>query len=671
MMLAAFAFSMAQVLSYPLPTTLTQSADGHTIVYAIDRQGKRSIWTASAPQYQPKEIVAYTSDDGQSVGSVQISADGSHIVYVYGNSQNPSLALNQPRAQVWAVDVATGMRTLLGNGSAPAISADGSRVAFISKGAVWGAPIDGRTPAKQLFYDQGRDWDLQWAPHGDALAFTSTRDDHSFVGVYRGAQRPLEFLAPSVYHDMEPRWSPDATRIAFARTPGNGGAVQSPLQRPVNPWSLMVANVSSGNAREIWRSPGTERASFPTEGLDVDITWAGNDRVLFISEMDNWPHLYTIGAEGGRAKRLTNGTFAVVSFGLSPDARSVVYSANAGTTPGDADRWHLYRVNISGGATQTITAGASSQWWPTPLPDGHIAYVTATGQEPPLVALADAGGARARILDSALVPADFPANKLVTPRAVTYRAPDGTLIHGQLFVAPARGKHPAVIFVHGGPMRQMLLTWNPSGYYSNSYAVNQYLASRGFAVLSVNYRSGVDYGHDFHYALRRGWTGASEYQDVLAGARWLQAQPEIDGARIGIWGGSWGGYLTALALARNSDVFKAGVDFSGVHDLTHDAQWYFANDPAADLRPWEHLAWESSPDSSIAKWHSPVLLIQGDDDPDVAFHQIVDVVPRLAQHHVPYQLLVFPDEGHTFLRYESWLRADSAAAAFFEQHLRR
>ncbi len=682
-MLAAVAFSLAQVLSYPLPTTLNASADGRTIVYAIEQQGKRSIWVARAPQYQPKEIVAYPTDDGQSVGSAQISADGSHVVYVRGNSENPTLALTKPEQHVYAVDVASGAQTLLGAGSGPAISADGTQVAFIDKSAVWAGPIDGHTPAKQLFYDQGKDWGLQWQPHGDALGFVSSRDDHSFIGVYRGPNRPLEFLAPSVYNDMEERWSPDGTRIIFARTPGNGGAPQSPLQRPVVPWSLMIARVSDGSARALWNSPRTERASFPTEGLDVDLTWAGNDRVLFISEMDNWPHLYAIDANGGTPKRLTSGNFAVVSFGVSHEGQSAVYSANTGKTPGDVDRWHLYRVNVRTGQTQTLTTGASTQWWPTPLADGRIVFVTATAQQPPLVALGDTNAAHPRMLTAALVPADFPANTLVTPREVTYRAPDGTLIHAQLFLPSTslgvvryltmtKGrKYPAVIFVHGGPMRQMLLTWNPSGYYSNAYAVNQYLASRGIAVLSVNYRSGVDYGHDFHYALRRGWTGASEYQDVLAGARWLQTQPQIDGKHIGIWGGSWGGYLTALALARNSDVFKAGVDYSGVHDLAENARWYFSNQVqgTVDLRPWIKLGWESSPDASIPHWRSPVLLIQGDDDPDVAFHQLVDLVPRLQQYHVPYQLLVFPDEGHSFLRYATWLRADSAAATFFERNL--
>ena len=103
-------------------------------------------------------------------------------------------------------------------------------------------------------------------------------------------------------------------------------------------------------------------------------------------------------------------------------------------------------------------------------------------------------------------------------------------------------------------------------YYSNAYAVNQYLAAHGFVVLSVNYRLGIGYGRAFHHPEHAGYAGAAEYQDVVAGARFLQSLPSVDGKRIGVWGGSYGGYLTALALARNSDIFKAGVDLHGVHD---------------------------------------------------------------------------------------------------------
>src|SRR5207344_3291105 len=163
------------------------------------------------------------------------------------------------------------------------------------------------------------------------------------------------------------------------------------------------------------------------------------------------------------------------------------------------------------------------------------------------------------------IPADYPTAQLVTPKKVVFKAPDGLEIHGQLFdntsnTSLARGgKKPAIIYVHGGPPRQMLLGWNYSDYYTNAYASNQYLASRGFVVLSVNYRLGIGYGRDFQRATKAGAQGASEYLDVQAGARYLRSLPNIDAARVGIYGGSYGGFLTAMALARNSDLFAAGV----------------------------------------------------------------------------------------------------------------
>jgi dipeptidyl aminopeptidase/acylaminoacyl peptidase len=672
---AAARFSMTQVLSYPFPMTLVKSANGTTIAYAIDRRGERSIWVAGAPQFVPREVVGPLPDDGQGISSVQLSADGTHLVYVYGNREDPTANVRQPQAQVWSVDLGTaGARKMLGEGVAPAISPDGSRVAFLNAGTVWIAPVDGSSASHRFFYDPGSDSDLEWSPNGKDLAFVSTRDDHSFIGVYREGSPVLEMLAPSVTNDFEPRWSPDGTRIAFARTPGNGGAPQSPLQMPIVPWSLWVARVSDGAARAVWISPHTARASFPTQGGDVDLTWAGNGRILFLDSMDGWRHIYAVSANGGSARRLTAGAYTVFDIIAGANGRSAYYYANAGRAPGDVDRWHLYRVDVGTGKVTTLTSGDGSQWWPTPLSYGHlVAYATATAQEPPLVALADSNGAHAQLLDADLVPADFPSAQMVSPSEVTYRAPDGTLIHAQLFRRPTAGREPGIVFVHGGPMRQMLLTWNPMDYYANSYAVDQYLVSRGFAVLSVNYRSGVGYGHDFHYAVRTGWTGASEYQDVLAGAKWLQRQSFVNSKRIGIWGGSWGGYLTALALARNSNIFKAGVDFSGVHDLMHDAIEYFRGygegTDNVDMKPWLRLAWNSSPDASVPKWRSPILLIQGDQDPDVSFHQLVDLVPRLEEYRVPFRLIVLANEAHTFLRWASWLRADEATAAFFQRHL--
>jgi dipeptidyl aminopeptidase/acylaminoacyl peptidase len=216
----------------------------------------------------------------------------------------------------------------------------------------------------------------------------------------------------------------------------------------------------------------------------------------------------------------------------------------------------------------------------------------------------------------------------------------------------------------------MMLGWHFMDYYSNAYAMNQYLALHGVTVLSVNYRLGIGYGRAFQHPAHAGAAGAAEYQDVLAGARYLQQVPGVDPHRIGIWGGSYGGYLTGLALARNSDVFKAGVDLHGISNwvptLAKDGalpeHWYQSD---ADWKQAIATAYAASPEADLKKWKSPVLLIQGDDDRNVPFDQTVDLAHKLDQQHTPFEELILPNEIHGFLRRKDWLRVDEATAQFF------
>jgi dipeptidyl aminopeptidase/acylaminoacyl peptidase len=275
------------------------------------------------------------------------------------------------------------------------------------------------------------------------------------------------------------------------------------------------------------------------------------------------------------------------------------------------------------------------------------------------------------------LPADFPLSRLIAPRPVSFLAADGTRVHGQLFASEntlQTAAKPGVIFLHGGPPRQMLLGWHYMDYYSNAYAVNQYLASRGFVVLALNYRLGIGYGRAFHQPDHAGPAGASEYQDVVAGGRFLQELQGVDPSRIGIWGGSYGGYLTALALARNSDIFKVGVDLHGVHDWSRLIDEWTGKPVTryekGDREKAIEVAWESSPVSALEEWRSPVLLIQGDDDRNVPFVQTVDLARRLTDKKVPFEELVIPNEIHGFLRHDSWLRVDQATVAFLARNLR-
>jgi dipeptidyl aminopeptidase/acylaminoacyl peptidase len=212
----------------------------------------------------------------------------------------------------------------------------------------------------------------------------------------------------------------------------------------------------------------------------------------------------------------------------------------------------------------------------------------------------------------------------------------------------------------------MLLGWHPRHYYHNCYAINQYLAARGFVVISLNYRGGSGYGRSFRKAPGRGRRGASEYRDVLAAAGHLKGRPDVDPERIGLWGGSYGGYLTALGLARNSELFAAGVDLHGVHDWSarRDAAWRGTDAPEALRR-----ARDASPVASIEAWRSPVLLAHGGDDRNVDFGQTVDLAARLRERGVEFEQLVFPDEVHDLLLHRHWVEFGRRAAIFLERRL--
>ncbi len=243
------------------------------------------------------------------------------------------------------------------------------------------------------------------------------------------------------------------------------------------------------------------------------------------------------------------------------------------------------------------------------------------------------------------LPKDFPVDAHVTPQIVMTKAADGLDIHNQLFLPkdlkPGE-RRPAIIFVHGGPQRQMMPGYHYMQFYHWAYAVNQWLASQGFVVMSINYRSGIGYGRSFRNAPNTNARGNSEYQDVVAGAKYLQGRADVDPARVGIWGLSYGGLLTSQALARNSDIFVAGADFAGVH--------LYGNSLDST-----NLSYQSSAISAIKTWKSPVFLVQGDDDRNVDFSQMVGLVQLLRAHGVYYELEVIPDDVHESLIHKRWL----------------
>ena len=683
-------FTIEQVLSAPFPSELVAAPTGGAIAWVFDSVGARNIWVAAPPTYAAHRVTAYTGDDGQVITDVRWISGARGLVYVRGGNANgrgeianPALIPTGVEQAVWTVALGPGMRAIgaprrLGEGHSPAASLSGGRIAFVEKDQIWWTTIDERTAAAQLLHTRGKASTLRWSPDGVRLAFVSDRGAHSFIGVYDLSARALTYLAPSVDRDGDPTWSPDGHRVAFVRRPARTRSSVFGAQRVGQPWSIWIADVATGIGRGVWRA-GDGRGSVFRELDDADqLFWATGDHIVFPWEHDGWEHLYSVAAAGGDATPLTPGDYEVEQVALTSDRAALIVSSNRN----DLERRHLWRVPVAAGSSvervvldPDDTTRRDIEWSPTPLPDGNgVALLFSNSATPALPGVVKETPGPIVDLARSVVPASFPLSSLVEPQEVTFTAADGMEIHGQIFLPPGDdpahpSPHPAVVFCHGGSRREMLLGWHYMQYYYNAYGMNQYLASRGYVVLSVNYRSGIGYGLNFREALNYGATGGSEYSDVVGAGLFLRGRGDVDPARIGAWGGSYGGYLTALALARSSDLYAAGVDWHGVHDwnLEFDAMipgW----DTERDLQA-RRLAYSSSPMSSTAAWRSPVLLIQGDDDRNVVFDQTVQLTEDLRARGVHVETLVFPDEEHDFLQHRHWVEAYRATAEFLDRML--
>ena len=671
---AAQSFTLQQVMSGTFNSLLVAAPKGERIVWMANQEGKRNVWVAEVGggSFAAKQLTAYTADDGQDIGDITWTPDGQQVVYVHGGDfefpgrpdPNPALLTAGVEQAIFIVPVAGGAPRKLAAGRSPAISPDGKTVAFLGKEGIWTVPTlanggDGAKPT-MMFHARGTSGAPLWSPDGRYVAFASGRGDHGFIGVYSVAEKTVTYMAPSTETDRDPVWSPDSRQIAFVRFVGGGaGGGGASARRTGQPWEIWTADAATGAGKEVWCAPAGQGSVFHALATEQQIYWTPGDHLIFPSEADGWEHLYSVPVSGGTATLLTRGEFEVEHVAESPDRSKLVLSSNQG----DIDRRHVWEIDADKPALKQLTKGDGIEVFPVLTSSGAVAVLRADAKVPIRPALVAGGGLKD--LAPQLVPAHYPAAKLVLPQQVIFTAADGMKIHGQLFLPAHAGdgkRHPALVFFHGGSRREMLLGYHYMDYYSNAYAMNQYLASLGYIVLSANYRSGIGYGLNFREAINYGAGGASEYNDVQGAGLYLRGRGDVDAARIGAWGGSYGGYLTALALARSSDMFAAGVDFHGVHDWS--ARLRQGEGPAVDPNV-ARVAFESSPMASVKTWKSPVLLIQGDDDRNVAFSQTVMMAAALRVQGVAFEEHVFPDEIHGFLMHKSWVTAYGLTADFF------
>ena len=692
------------LMATPFPTDLVAAPTGGRIAWVSSNSGVHNILvTDTSPlttgplagriDHHWRAVTTYKGDDGLWITDLNWTSDGKTIVYVRGDGanrqgENPNPAQLQDGTEqaVFAVSVDGGAPKKLGIGNGPVPAPRGQRVAWVSRGQIWSADLGSTEAPARLVNARGGASGLAWSPDGTMLAFTSGRGTHSYIGVFTLASRELRYLDPSLDRDGNAAWSPDGTKIAWIR---QGAAPRarmfSPRRQVDEPWSLRVADVKTGQAQQVWKADAGYGSAFQGVVSDSQLYWAAGNRLVFPWEKDGWNHLYSVPATGGpstgsgpsraessdgKATLLTPGNFEVEYVNIAPDRTRMIYNSNQD----DIDQRHVWTVPVDASARpiQRVPNSRGSEWQPVITSDGHTAVIHADARMPPHVMVIWPDDHAHNLLEN-MLPAGFDPAALVTPEAVTITATDGMRIPTQLFMPKnlkAGERRPALIFFHGGSRRQMLTTLHYNYYYRNAYAMNQWLASQGYIVLSVNYRSGIGYGLEFREALNYGASGGAEFNDVMGAGLYLRSRADVDPARIGLWGGSYGGYLTAMGLSRASDLFAAGVDFHGVHDWNQGIRTFVPEYSVHDDPDFSRRAFGASPLATVDTWKSPVLLIHGDDDRNVSFIESIILIVVLRKRKVEVEQLVLPDEVHDFLRHQNWVRGYKATADFFNRRLK-
>lgn len=670
-------FSLADVLAAPFPSELRVAPNGEHAAWVSNDDGCRNVWVAPTIAVGPaRALTAYSGDDGITIGQLCWNAAGDAVVYTRGACLDDSvppdpdgLAGAQAAPRIWLASLAPAAPSplaaghlpspaLLTAGHSPLPSPRGDLLAYVRDGQIWGLRLAEQGTATCWVRQQGHCASLAWSPDGARLAFVSGRGDHALVGILDLTSMAVRWLAPGPQHDMAPAWSPDSCALAFIRL-ADDPAPTYMARRAGRSWSIWTADVASGAVRRAWRAADGDGSVFAPLASGPQLLWTRCGQLIFPWEGNGWLHLYATAAEprtDSPAVDLTPGPGEVFAMQEDVLAGGVVCVANRDQRDGR----RLWRCELPSGRLSALSPGEAMTDLPS-VAGGVIVALQADGRMPLRPVLV--GGGRA--LAGAGLPARFPVAQLATPQSVAFASLDGLAIHAQIFLPPplADGaRHPAIIHCHGGPARQMLPAWHPTEVYSKQYALNQYLASRGYLVLSVNYRGGTGYGLDFREPAGFGAGGASEYQDIQAACHFLRRRGDIDPARIGIYGMSYGGLMTALALARDSDLFAAGVDCAGVFDWSPA----FAGAPEALRR----TAAASSPLADIGQWRSPLLLLHAGADRVVPLEQTLALGQALrAGGAVECEQIILAGESHDLLRHASWLHFFEATVAWFGSKL--
>ena len=598
------------------------------------------------------ELVAGLPSVDNFWGGIDLSPDGAEVAFSWNRSGAFEL-YTAPLAGDRIIQLTEGGARSV----SPRWSPDGSQLAFLrdeagnEQFAIWIVDRDG-DHERRLTSDAAMHRDIAWTPDGKALVCVANIGGPQFsiqwIDAATGGRREL---TDGAFEDARPRPSPDGAWILF----------ESWRAASRTEADLYVLPAAGGEAVRLEtrdeKSGDSQFARWSPDGRAIAFTSSARGR-REIALVD----LVATTASGLRY--LTDNPFDELDPIWRPDARGVLYRHDQ-----DAAR-SVHRVFTASHAATPVADLPGVFEWPCVGPDSEtIALTFSSARRPNDVWVRDGDQVTLRQLTDSLGRKIDPA-VLVEPSHVRYQSSDGREIPALLFVPHAEalrspGRPGAVLYIHGGPTAQHYRTWDPTP---------QLLANRGFVVLAPNVRGSTGYGREFQEANRRDW-GGGDLADVMGGLDWLDREGIADPARIGVTGGSYGGYMTLYALAKHPDRFAAGVSIVGVvswktlFDTTRgDLREYLIRELGdAATEPARYA--DRSPITHVDKIRAPLLVLQGANDPRVPKNEALQIVEALKRNNAPYAYHEYADEGHGFAKTENRIDALRRTVDWLTKHL--
>ena len=674
--------TIAQLLDIRHPSHPVWSPDGRHVAFLWDRCDVANLYVVEVGGTAAP--VALTRFSKGKVSDPFWSADGSLVYFVAGGKLQSVAASGGPSSDVWPLPDGTEDITA---------SPDHASIASATQSSGGGHDLVVRALAggvsRVITHNPGLIYNIRWSPDGRQLAFIGDGKviPHDVSPAYSGAKlvyRDPEFVPGHLY--VVPISGGDA------KSPGSNESAYEDIQWAGNTQityergsadfkdrTIVVADISSGQEHVIhtdhdaqfWSLPEYEAGGAPLPSPDGK--W-----IAYISDSaDDWDHLYIIATAGGEPIQLTSGHAEAWRPAWSHDGRSIAFDTNDAAHPGDrrvgivalgADPRHpsvRYVTTLEGTNTEPL-------WAPD---DGKIAYQhTDWKNSADLYTVTTSGGDGITRLTNSM-PAAMDKSLFVRPQYVTFPGADGTPVPGWLFVPKDLNKtkrHAAIVWIHGDGINQDYDGWHIQRNYAVYYSFHQYLLQQGYIVFAPDYRGSIGYGGKWRSAVYMD-VGGKDAEDASRAGEYLKTLPYVDGNRIGVWGLSYGGFFTLIAVTRHPLLFRSGVDVAGVvdyamyYDDPYHGDWTASRIGTPEQNPQVYA--NASPVSHIDALQRPLLILHGTADVNVPFIESVRLVDEALRQKKGNlgTFMMYPGEFHYFSREwvlgDAWRRVDEFFAA--------